>query len=170
MSARRRLPDRRGSTRFSFTHDNKLYSATVSTFADGQLGEIFIDADKPDSALAVHANDAAVLASLLLQHGVAAAAIRHSIAGPLATALAQVEEGELVDPRLAFLARASARWLLVEAGEMDLGIAFAELVPVFREITAPCTCDSEMLSRWQQLDRGRSVRRRQTIIESTQAA
>ena len=42
----------------------------------------------------MHANDAAVLASLLLQHGVTAAAIRHSIAGPLATALAHVEEGE----------------------------------------------------------------------------
>jgi hypothetical protein len=39
----------------------------------------------------------------------------------------------MVDPRLAFLARASARWFLVEAGEMDLGIAFAELVPAFRQ-------------------------------------
>jgi len=75
----------------------------------------------------------------------------------------------MVDPRLAFLARASARWLLVEAGEMDLGIAFAELVPVFREITAPCTCDSEMLSHWQQLDRGRSPRWRQTTAVSTAA-
>jgi len=67
----------------------------------------------------------------------------------------------MVDPRLAFLARASARWFLVEAGEMDLVIAFAELVPAFRAITAPCTCDGEMLSRWQQLDRARSRHRRQ---------
>jgi hypothetical protein len=80
--------------RFSFTHAGRLYSATLSKFADGQIGEIFIDAHKPDSELAVHANDAAVLASLLLQHGVTAAAIRHSIAGPLATALAHVEDGE----------------------------------------------------------------------------
>jgi hypothetical protein len=94
MSARQRLPDRRGSVRFSFTHAGRLYSATLSKFADGQIGEIFIDAHKPDSELAVHANDAAVLASLLLQHGVTAAAIRHSIAGPLATALAHVEDGE----------------------------------------------------------------------------
>ena len=72
----------------------RLYSATLSKFADGRLGEIFIDADKPDSELAVHANDAAVLASLLLQHGVTAAAIRHSIAGPLATALGLAEEGK----------------------------------------------------------------------------
>jgi hypothetical protein len=94
MNARQRLPDRRGSVRFSFRHDGKLYSATLSEFADGKLGEIFIDAHKPDSELAVHANDAAVLASLLLQHRVTAAAIRHSIAGPLASALAHAEEGE----------------------------------------------------------------------------
>jgi hypothetical protein len=93
-TTRQRLPDRRGSVRFSFKHDGKLYSATLSKFADGKLAEIFIDAHKPDSELAMHANTAAVLASLLLQHGVPAAAIRHSIAGPLATALAHVEEGE----------------------------------------------------------------------------
>ena len=34
----------------------------------------------------------------------------------------------LVDPRLAFLARASARLILVEAGEMDLDEAFDEFV------------------------------------------
>jgi hypothetical protein len=69
----------------------------------------------------------------------------------------------MVDPRLAFLARASARLILVEVGEMDLDTAFAELVPAFREITAPCTCDREMLARWEQLDRaaGRLPRRRQ---------
>jgi hypothetical protein len=88
MSARQRLPNRRGSVRFSFQHDGALYSATLSKFQDGRLAEIFINVEKPDSALAMHANDAAVLASLLLQHGVTAAAIRHSIAGPLAIALA----------------------------------------------------------------------------------
>ena len=91
---RQRPPDRRGSVRFSFVHDNSIYSATLSKFADGRLAEIFIDAQKPDSQLALHANDAAVLASLLLQHGITAAAIRHSIAGPLASALAHAEEVE----------------------------------------------------------------------------
>jgi hypothetical protein len=69
----------------------------------------------------------------------------------------------MVDPRLSFLARASAKLILVEAGEMDLATAFAELVPVFREITAPCACDREMLRRWEQLDRaaGRPRPRRQ---------
>jgi hypothetical protein len=34
----------------------------------------------------------------------------------------------LVDPRLAFLARASARLILVESGEMDLDEAYEDLV------------------------------------------
>jgi hypothetical protein len=88
MSAtRQRLPQRRGSMRFSFTHNGRLYHATVSKFPDGRLAKIFIDAGKPDSEIAVHMNDAAVLASLLLQHGVTATAIRHSISGPLGAAL-----------------------------------------------------------------------------------
>jgi hypothetical protein len=36
--------------------------------------------------------------------------------------------GEIIDPRLVFLARASARLVLVEAGEMDLDEAFDELI------------------------------------------
>jgi hypothetical protein len=80
--------------RFSFRHDGATYLATLSRSEDGRLAEIFLDALKPDSALAVHASDAAILASILLQHGITAAAIRHSIGGPLATALAHVEESE----------------------------------------------------------------------------
>jgi len=88
---RRRLPNRRASVRFSFGYGGTRYLATLSKFDDGRLAEIFIDSPKPDSALAVHCNDAAVLCSLLLQHGVEAAAIRHSISGPIATALAKAE-------------------------------------------------------------------------------
>ena len=92
MNARRRLPNRRGSVRFSLEHDGIRYLATLSKFDDGRIAEIFLDHTKPDSALATHVNDAAVLASLLLQHGVTAAAIRRSISGPIATALARAEE------------------------------------------------------------------------------
>jgi hypothetical protein len=91
---KQRLPNRRGSIRFAIRHDGATYLATLSRFEDGRLAEIFLDALKPDSQLAIHASDSAILASILLQHGVTAAAIRHSIAGPLATALAQAEEGE----------------------------------------------------------------------------
>ena len=89
--ARLHLPNRRASVSFQFEHDGAHYTATVSRFSDDRLAEIFIDATKPGSAIAEHASDAAVLVSLLLQHGVTAAAIRHSISGPLATV--QPEDG-----------------------------------------------------------------------------
>jgi hypothetical protein len=88
---RERLSNGRGSVRFAIRHDGAAYLVTLAKFDDGRIAEIFLDAMKPDSALAVHANDAAVLASLLLQHGVTAAAIRRSISGPIATALASAE-------------------------------------------------------------------------------
>jgi hypothetical protein len=93
MNARRRLPNRRAAETFTFQRNGVMYRATVSFFADGGMAEIFIDAAKPGSAIAEYANDAAVLTSLLLQHGVTAAEIRHSISGPLATALDLVREG-----------------------------------------------------------------------------
>jgi hypothetical protein len=78
---------------FQFEHYAAKYTATISRFANGNIAEIFIDHSRPNSQLAEFANDAAILASLLLQHGVTAAAIRRSISGPLATALAKVEDG-----------------------------------------------------------------------------
>jgi hypothetical protein len=86
-----RLPNRRASLRFTVDHGGVRYLATLSKFDDGRIAEIFLDAAKPDSELAVHVADAAVLASMLLQEGVEAAAIRHSISGLLATALAKAE-------------------------------------------------------------------------------
>lgn len=96
VAVREVLPARRGSVVFGFCHGGAHYTATVSYFPDGtnRLAEIFIDAAKPGSAIAEHAADAAVLASLLLQHSVSAEKIRHSISGPLATALAIAEERE----------------------------------------------------------------------------
>jgi hypothetical protein len=48
-----------------------------------------------------------------------------------ATIVPVVEFGK-VDPRLAFLARAAARFELVEAGEMDIAEAFDGLVASLR--------------------------------------
>ena len=94
MTARRDLlPNRRASQPFGFEHRGVRHTATISVLPNGRLAEIFIDSLKP-SAIAEHANHAAVLASLLLQNGVTAAVIRHSISEPLVTALAKVERGQ----------------------------------------------------------------------------
>jgi hypothetical protein len=89
-AVRKRLPNRRASERFTIQHDGTDYLVTVTKFGDGAPAELFLDCFKPNSGLAVHVNDSAVLASLLLQHGVSPETIQHSVSGPIATALAEI--------------------------------------------------------------------------------
>jgi hypothetical protein len=94
MTARARLPNRRGSVIVEFEHGGRCYRASGSYFADGRLGEVFLSANKPGSTEQQHADDAAVLSSLLLQHNVSVEAIKHSISGPIAMALDLLTGGE----------------------------------------------------------------------------
>ncbi len=50
-----------------------------------------------------------------------------------------------VDPRLVFLERASARLILVDAGEMELDEAFNGLVAHLQ-----CPCSREIVERWER--------------------
>lgn len=84
---RERLPNRRGNVSFNFRHEGWTYHATATRYDDGRLAEIFLDVDKPGSAVQLHAETAAMLASLALQHGVAAQTIVHAVAGPLSVAV-----------------------------------------------------------------------------------
>jgi hypothetical protein len=92
VSTRERLASRRGSTIVTFEHEGHRYRASGSRYPDGRLAEVFLDAGKAGSAVQSYADDQAILASLLLQHGVPIAAIRHSIDGPLALALELLDE------------------------------------------------------------------------------
>jgi hypothetical protein len=85
--SRNRLPHRRGAQIAMFEHDGRSYRATLGTFANGVLAEVFLDTGKANAAIQVHADDSAVLVSLLLQHGVSSAVIRRSISGPISKAL-----------------------------------------------------------------------------------
>ena len=87
---RRRLPDRRGNVSFGFEFEGFTYRASAGHFSGGSLAEIFLDVPgKMGTALQTNANTAALLTSLLLQHGVAPEVIGHSISGPIAIALAE---------------------------------------------------------------------------------
>jgi hypothetical protein len=57
--------------------------------------------------------------------------------------IAQADPSCKPDPRLAFLERASARLILVEAGEMEIEEAVDGLVD-------QCACDREMIARWDR--------------------
>jgi hypothetical protein len=77
MSDREGLANKRANSSFSFEFEGHRYRATAGRFADGRLGEIFLDVPgKLGTPLAANANNVAILASLLLQHGVAADVIR----------------------------------------------------------------------------------------------
>jgi hypothetical protein len=93
MSARRKLPSRRGNVSVGFAFEGHAYRATAGHFDDGALAEIFLDTGRDGTALQSNAQTAAILTSLLLQHGVPPAVIRHSVAGPIAIALAKFSEG-----------------------------------------------------------------------------
>jgi hypothetical protein len=95
MTARERLPDRRGCISWSFDYEGHRYSATASKFADGRLAEIFLDVPgKFGTPMQANADNVAILASLLLQHGVAPDVIRHSVTGAIALALAEFGGGQ----------------------------------------------------------------------------
>jgi hypothetical protein len=88
QAPRQRLPYRRKNSSFSFEHEGHQYRATAGRFADGRLAEIFLHAQgKLGTPLQSNADTAAILTSLLLQHGVDPDVIRHSITGPIAIAL-----------------------------------------------------------------------------------
>jgi hypothetical protein len=59
-------------------------------------------------------------------------------------------EDALIDPRLAFLARAHARFILVESGAMDLEEAVDGLIEQFDEIVGPRACVWETIERWER--------------------
>jgi hypothetical protein len=95
MSERERLPNRRNAEKFDFEHGGRRWTATISRFPDGRLGEIFLDAIR-GAAIAELAAEAAIVASLALQSGCPLETLRHALngrdAGPLGTALAIIGE------------------------------------------------------------------------------
>jgi len=79
MTGRKRLPNRRRAVAFELEHAGHRYRMHVGHFPDGGIGEVFLDSAKQNSALDAFASDAAILISLLLQHGATPAEIGHAL-------------------------------------------------------------------------------------------
>jgi len=100
MSTRTRLPNRRPSENFEIIASGLNYRVTVSRFPNGDLAEIFIGNGKAGSDSDTSAKDAAVIASIALQHGVPLEIIRRALMrdsqgrpnGPLGVALDLIAE------------------------------------------------------------------------------
>jgi hypothetical protein len=85
---RRCLSTRRPAKAEVFEFEGQKYRAALGRFPDGTPAEIFIDAvGKAGSAIQQHVETAAILASILMQHGIPLDQIRHSISGPVEVAL-----------------------------------------------------------------------------------
>jgi hypothetical protein len=94
---RRRLPNRRGHLVIEFDHGGFAYTAGIGFFDDGcrEPAEIFLSTNKHGSLVDTNARDAAIAASLLLQHGCTVETLRRaftrngdgSASGPLAHVL-----------------------------------------------------------------------------------
>jgi ribonucleoside-diphosphate reductase alpha chain len=67
--SRERLPNRRASITFELELHGLRYTATISSFSDGRVAEIFLQNHKPGSQSDANARDAAVAASPALQFG-----------------------------------------------------------------------------------------------------
>ncbi len=94
---RDRLKDRRPHWLYRFECDGQSYTGGIGRFEDGRIAEIFINGSKVGTAAETNAQDAAIVASLALQHGCPIETIVHALArsggstGPLATLLGKVE-------------------------------------------------------------------------------
>jgi hypothetical protein len=76
-----------------------LHTGGIGRFDDGRIAEIFINGAKAGTAAETNAQDAAIVASLALQHGCPVETIQHALArsggaaGPLAALLREVDNG-----------------------------------------------------------------------------
>jgi hypothetical protein len=99
---RSRLPNRRASLTFDIEVQGLRFTCTASRYADGTLGEVFLQSHKKVGSMGgINAQDSAVVCSLALQHGVPLDVIRRALmrdsqgrpSGPLAAALDVLTEG-----------------------------------------------------------------------------
>ena len=95
LPVRMRLPNRRASETFELEAGGLSYTATVSRYDDGRIGELFLSNHKSNSQSDCNARDAAITFSIAVQHGADPEVIRRALCrdsrgnanGPLGVAL-----------------------------------------------------------------------------------
>lgn len=101
---REQLPNRRPNETQEFERDGIRVILTVGYKPNGEVGEIFLNADRSNSMLDVLMSDAAIIASLALQYGVSLRQIAHSIkrdkfgiaSSPIGAALDRISSPEVL--------------------------------------------------------------------------
>ena len=101
---RDRLPNRRLSETLAFERDGSQYRMTVGYFPTGEVGELFLNADRGESLLDVLVADAAIAISLALQHGCELQTIAHALkrdklglaSSPIGAAIDRISKPEVI--------------------------------------------------------------------------
>jgi ribonucleoside-diphosphate reductase alpha chain len=76
---------------YRFECDGQVYTGGIGRFENGQIAEVFINGAKVGTAAETSAQDAAIVASLALQHGCPVETLQRALAragavsGPLVT-------------------------------------------------------------------------------------
>jgi hypothetical protein len=76
---RRRLPNKRDSQLVTFDAVGLEFTASISRYATGEIGELFIDPGKPGSTINTLVHDMAIAFSFAVQHGANAADILRAL-------------------------------------------------------------------------------------------
>ncbi len=98
---RHRLPNRRPSLTRTINAGNHRFEITVGIDpADGQPREVFLDGAKDGGELAVILDDASVLISVALQHGIGALVLAKSMSRVPLAPLTPADLAEAVGPKL----------------------------------------------------------------------
>ncbi len=97
---RRRLPNRRPSLTRTINAGNHHFEVTVGIDpVDGQPREVFLDGTKDGGELAVILDDASVLISVALQHGIGAVVMAKSMSRVPLARLVPADLAEAAGPR-----------------------------------------------------------------------
>ena len=75
------LPDRRPSISVDLEYGGLVYQVSVGFYPDGRVGEVFCHGAKVGSGMHGLLDDACVVMSLLLQHGVTPDVLQKSLGG-----------------------------------------------------------------------------------------
>ena len=94
------LPQRRRSETITYMVGGLTYNGSIGFYADGRIGEIFLDCSKSGTEAQIASRDSAIIASFALQHGASLKSLRSALTrrpdgsaeGPLGVLLDLLQE------------------------------------------------------------------------------
>ena len=98
--SREALPQRRRSETITYIVGGLIYNGSIGFYADGRIGEIFLDCSKSGTEAQIASRDSAIIASFALQHGASLPSLRSALTrrpdgsaeGPLGVLLDLLQE------------------------------------------------------------------------------